>query len=347
MQSSVTPDHSERQVRIPASYTRLMARELKLDKDGMVRLLAGSGVRPDDLQHADATLTLAQHEVTVRNAKALSGDAGLGLIVGSALSLSSHGAAGYAATTSADLGEALRTVTRYLPLRAPYLSAQFEVTEDLAIWRVEPAIELGDNLLFLLEVVFLALQSLLEFTAGGLPPGCKVTLGLPAPRYAERYRQVFRMPIQFGASQHSLILPAACLNIPCASADAPSHRGLRLQCEQALQALNQPGGGLAQQVRAYLAERLQDSPCIDQAARHFHLSSRTLVRRLAADATTFQTLLDEVRRGQASELLAVRLPIDSIAELLGYRDPSNFGRAFRRWFGMSPSAYRNQHHQNG
>jgi AraC-like DNA-binding protein len=68
---------------------------------------------------------------------------------------------------------------------------------------------------------------------------------------------------------------------------------------------------------------------------------RTLKRRLADQGTSFSALLDEVRRDRATLLLrAGELSVDEIGARLGYSDPANFARAFRRWTGSSPRAFR-------
>jgi AraC-like DNA-binding protein len=62
-----------------------------------------------------------------------------------------------------------------------------------------------------------------------------------------------------------------------------------------------------------------------------------LNRRLKAEGTTFQKLLDEVRFDAACQLLDTSsIPIAEIAASLGYADPAAFSRAFRRWSGATP-----------
>jgi AraC-like DNA-binding protein len=66
-----------------------------------------------------------------------------------------------------------------------------------------------------------------------------------------------------------------------------------------------------------------------------------LIRRLKRGGTSYGTIRDGVRRTLATDYLAnSSLSISRIAYRLGYQDPSNFGRAFRGWFGMSPGNYR-------
>jgi len=79
----------------------------------------------------------------------------------------------------------------------------------------------------------------------------------------------------------------------------------------------------------------------DDMARYLHLHRRTLNRRLKQAGTTFRQVLDQVRFELAQEMLSdTSLHIAEIAARLGYRMPSTFTRAFRRWSGSSPARWR-------
>ena len=85
----------------------------------------------------------------------------------------------------------------------------------------------------------------------------------------------------------------------------------------------------------------QGEPKREMVAQTLHLSQRTLQRRLQEEGTSFQALLDDTRRELAEQYLAQpRMTLLEIAYLLGFADPSNFFRAFRRWFDATPGEYR-------
>ena len=92
-----------------------------------------------------------------------------------------------------------------------------------------------------------------------------------------------------------------------------------------------------------LLESVRDGrlPGIDSVAAQLGVSPRTLRRQLSAEGLKFQGILDDIRHRRSLELLRrTDLGIDDIAYRLGYSDPSNFGRAFRKWEGLSPSVWR-------
>jgi AraC-like DNA-binding protein len=86
----------------------------------------------------------------------------------------------------------------------------------------------------------------------------------------------------------------------------------------------------------------------DKIAELFAIHPRTLNRRLNACGISFQELTDQSRFEIAQHLLSnSSMPLTQIAATLGYADASVFSRAFRRWSGMTPSAWREQHITNG
>jgi AraC-like DNA-binding protein len=78
-----------------------------------------------------------------------------------------------------------------------------------------------------------------------------------------------------------------------------------------------------------------------QIARAIHVSPRTLRRHLEAQETSLSSLLDQERRDRALLLLrSPELSLAEIAERLGYRNLQSFERAFQRWTGTTPAAYK-------
>ena len=86
-----------------------------------------------------------------------------------------------------------------------------------------------------------------------------------------------------------------------------------------------------------------DFPPITDVAKQLHMSTRTVKRKLAEHGTTFSALRDDQRRQRALLLLDNReLSIGEVAQKLGYSELPNFTRAFKKWTGMTPVAYRDR-----
>jgi AraC-like DNA-binding protein len=102
----------------------------------------------------------------------------------------------------------------------------------------------------------------------------------------------------------------------------------------------QPG-----RVRAAIAARPKVP--IGAIAKQMQMSERTLKRRLAEHGTTFSALRSDVLLQRALRLLNKALSLSEVAARLGYTDAPNFTRAFRKWTGMSPLAYREPRGRHG
>lgn len=80
---------------------------------------------------------------------------------------------------------------------------------------------------------------------------------------------------------------------------------------------------------------------IERVARDLGMSRQTLYRRLKAEGTTFEDVLDAKRRQLALRYLGIeRSSVKAAAYKLGFSDPAAFSRAFKRWTGSSPSEFR-------
>lgn len=85
-------------------------------------------------------------------------------------------------------------------------------------------------------------------------------------------------------------------------------------------------------------------PSIDSVAQGLHMTPRTLQRRLQDSGSSYQRLLDEARHQMARYYLSnSALELNEAAYLLGFENPSSFGRAFRLWEGVPPSDWRELH----
>lgn len=114
------------------------------------------------------------------------------------------------------------------------------------------------------------------------------------------------------------------------------------QCEQLLTQLRTSEDSISWQerVRKVLHDHGGRLWTLSEIAAYFKISSRTLIRHLKAEHTSYQTILDQELSRQAAEYLQMpRHTVESTAFALGYRDATAFRRAFHRWFGMSPSSY--------
>jgi AraC-like DNA-binding protein len=148
-------------------------------------------------------------------------------------------------------------------------------------------------------------------------------------------------PLVFGAPFNRIQFPASELDLPLRGADPHLAQLARRQLELRLAAVSKQVTDLATRVRERLAAQLSEDLSLARVAKDLRVSTRTLRRRLEEAGLSFQQLRQEVRKAQAARYLAQSdESIEHIAARLGYQDPSNFRRAFRRWTGVAPSTFR-------
>lgn len=322
------------------SYVRLLCVLMRKRGIETSALLDGTGLDWGRLVNSADGIALQQIRPLVRAALALSGDPALGLEFGAAIPVSGHGAVGYAAVASRDVRQALDVIVRYGRLRGSALEFRLTANATHSILQVRERIDLGTVRVPVLEAVLVVLVKLIDSLVGYPLEEMECALPYSRPPWVEAYRRRLAGHLQFDAACMELRLPHALLDLPCLTADAACYTSALRECEKTLAQLLGEGDVL-QQVRARLQGHSDSLPTCEAMAAELHMSSRTLMRRLKQHGTSYQELLDEVRKEQAQWYLRhTGRSVESIAEALGYHDTSNFSRSFRRWFGVPPSAFR-------
>jgi AraC-like DNA-binding protein len=167
---------------------------------------------------------------------------------------------------------------------------------------------------------------------------------LPHPPLASPalYRATFGTLPRFDAPRILVELDRSFWRTPVRAAPLGVEAYLRTRAAALLCQLPRRGDRL-DAVREYIAEELRHArrPTLTGAARRMGASTRTLQRALRAAEMSYDTLLDETRRRLSIEYLGDdRLSIGEVAVVVGYSEPATFYRAFKRWTGVPPGAYR-------
>ncbi len=153
------------------------------------------------------------------------------------------------------------------------------------------------------------------------------------------YTEVFGAPVRFRTGQGLLRVPAPVLDAHRTDGDELLYRMslAYLEMHAPQQAASTTG-----RVRQVLHGSLGASaPLIGSVARLLGVHPRTLQRRLADEGTTYEAILDDLRRERAGDLVTgTDLPFARIAGMVGFREPAAFTRACRRWYDASPRQLR-------
>lgn len=323
---------------VPVNYVRNLLEliaELGVDT---AKLLERVGLSKDEIYNPEPALRFEQFRRVMVGAREMTGDPALGLALGQQLTLTAHGLMGYAAISSADLGDTLRLMERYFRTRTRLCVPRLEPERDGVRFCLVECFPLGDIRETYLEVVVAAVVGGIRYLLGERFQGVMLELPYPEPAHGDRYRELLGMPVQFGAAVAALHLPTSLLNERFALSDPTSRQMAAQKCEEELQRL-EADQDWASRVRARLMQAEGMLPSLEQLASNFHVTSRTLRRYLSALGVSYRSLLEEVRMTKAMGYLQANQAVQQVALKLGYADPSNFARAFRKWTGHPPSYF--------
>lgn len=302
-------------------------------------ILNQSQLREDDFQY-NSRISPMQYQQIVENALRLTQDPLLGIKHGQGLSISSHGFVGFAAMAADDLGQALSLAIRYARTRTLLADIRFHKEDDSAVIQVTRLASMPDTFPFVVENIIASFVVVARFLVGQQEE-LSVIIKLAHKPQADlaEYERLFGAPVLFNQPYNQICLPEFMLEVPVSTANAISRGLAETECEKLLAELDH-GHDLVTKIRHEL-EKIQAFPTLPVMANALNSSPRTMNRQLAQLNTSYQHTLDEARREKAIELLdTTTLSIEKISTNLGYNDPSNFGRAFRRWLGQSPRSYR-------
>ena len=263
-----------------------------------------------------------------------------GLLVGQRATLLSLGMVGRLMQHSETVGDALRVLVSNLSLQDPGTAPSLTVSGDTALFRfsvARPEAESTDQISD--GGLAVTVNLLRALCASGWNP-MEVLVPRTAPADREPYRRHFRAPVHFDQEVATLVLPACDLDRAVTDAD-PMLRAILAEEIQRMKSTQ--GSALEDEVRRLLRTQITSKHySADDIADVLAMHRRTLNRRLKGSGVGYRTMVNEVRFEIASQLLKdTEVPLAQIAAALGYSEASAFTRAFRRWSGQTPMAWRN------
>ena len=172
----------------------------------------------------------------------------------------------------------------------------------------------------------------------------QVCLSYPKPEHAAEYDLLFPCARVFVADSSSLLFHSRYLNMPLLQDERTLKHFLQRSPADLLSRPDE-GNSLSSQLRRLLSRDTEHWPDLESVAQHLHVSAQTLRRHLRDEGSSFQELKDQLRRDIAIYHLGrADLSLQQIAEQLRFSEPSAFHRAFKKWTGLTPGAYRAQTH---
>ncbi len=265
----------------------------------------------------------------------------LGLYFGQFLNFTAHGDLGNAVISSKNLNESLQMISKYFKTRTPLIDINIETQNEVCMMSA------SFNLLpdavehFLVDAYFATLISVRKFILNDKHYDVSIYLKRPKPKNTEPYTELFGEKVFFSAKNNEYHLPTESLALTFPLSNPIAREIAERKCQQKLKELEHLDD-LVSKVKTLLIA----TPCyfqnLDELAQQLHMSTRTLRRKLSDLDTSYQTILDELRKELAINYLQnSSLSIVEIAHMLQFSDSSNFSSAFRKWTNKPPSDFRN------
>ncbi|MCD8521775.1 MAG: AraC family transcriptional regulator [Saccharospirillaceae bacterium] len=331
---------------IPTYFHRVLLRMLHEEGIGLDQLFSGLNIVRDQFISDDFRITFRQHKEFIINALSAFQDSHLGWRFGRKINISSLGELGLAIMSS-DTGEsAVRKLALFFKLRAP----SYDLTlhdglpdVDSRILQVRESFDFGDVRYFMLSCIVSAFDCVFKFLTEGEDVIKRAEFSCDEPEGWDTQASLIDFPVIFGAQTTTLYLNPSFLKKTFITANPDTEEAFTELCQKMLKNVKHQSG-IINEINNFIINFPNKNPSLSEAAEHLCISSRTLRRELQKSNTTYQQLLDSVRLGIAKYLLLNTTKTTSeVGFDIGFRDASNFNRAFKSWTGKSPGDFRKHH----
>lgn len=330
---------------ISMSYLAWVCEFMKSYEVDRRRLLLGTGLEDSDPCDLAGEMTEAQHLLLIRNAMQLSGDPSLGLAMGFNRHISTLQSYGFAIMCCETYGEAIRVGCEYQGtlgrFSGRFLQLSMHQEGSEAVMDIETRPGLGEMTTFAVEEMLGSIVASTRWVTGKTLPLREIRCAYPPPPHQAAYARYFSCPILFGALRTQVRFDAAFLHTRLPMANASAARVHLEHCKRRADDVDSIQDGLLARVRTQIVGAVATGLGLEACASSLAISPRTLRRKLQQRGLTYQALVNDVRLGLAcSYLEKTDLPVEVIAERVGFKEPTSFSRAFKRSFGCSPRSFR-------
>lgn len=244
-----------------------------------------------------------------------------------------------AAVGADSLGVAIRRMTSFLGIAMDGPRGRLCVRDELATLELDRL--LSPRAAFAYRSYWLMVMGVSSWLVSARIPLRSLAFDCPAPPDRPDYESFFGVPVAFSQPVTLLTFESAWLARPLQRNESALRRFLAAAPASILLRYRHDGGVTQKLLRLFAETPPSEWPDQKMAARQFRMSQATLRRRLQSEGRGFALLKESAAEQAALKLLSAEAKtIAEVAAELGYSEPSAFYRAFRKWKGTSPAAYR-------
>ncbi len=304
-------------------------------------ILQQAKVTSQQLAKPENRISLQEERALWRSMVDETGREDIGIICGLNFPIQSTGLIGYVMMNSPSIGVALRKFCVYQKLIGDSMGIRMEDTDDYTTVYLELWTTWYEELRFTTDTFLGACFSWLEKNSVTAVRPVRVGFHYQEPTNAQDYRDAFApAPVSFGEEVTYLVYRRKDLDATLLSQNSEMLTFFEKQVREKYQEF-EGNSTLTRQTRRIILDNMEgEAPGIEQVASQMTMSVRTLQKALKAENTSYQRLLNDVRKETAIAYLKKGvLSKSEIAFLLGFSDLSVFSRNFKKWTGYAPSQY--------
>lgn len=307
----------------------------------VAELLADVGLAEAPDSGATTFFPRAVHEALYEAAVRRTGDPLLCLAMGEVATAERFDLYSYALRSVETIGDAMDLATQLHRRTSPHLWFEVERRRSDVRWVISPTTSPEEGWARReIEYILSGAVTAMNEIAGKPVPILEVRFGHPPGGPVEAYEKRFRAPVRFGHERNEIRIPVEAAGWRSPRSDPALAKLLAQHLGREI-GTAPSDGRVGTRARSVIEEKLGVD--LDEAAVASELGMpvRTFQHRLRNEGTSYSAMVDEVRRARALRLIADSdASISEVSFALGYRDVRSFHRAFRRWTGSSPAAYR-------
>lgn len=303
------------------------------------------GLESQSMRAADAHVAIARYFELWDRIMATVGDPDFPAAAAAASRIEDQELFGFLAMSCESLGEAFARTARYRVLynRGARWELQPEADATRLFWYPWPGDRKQVGVRAAIEFALCDMCGAARQLSGQHIRPLQVRIAHPAAGDRGGLRRFFGVEPTFEAPLDELVFAPDVLETPIRSFNSRLREYFDQQCQQLAQQF-QAESPVSLRVRKELMAAMDGGePSMEAVAGRLGMSGRSLHRRLAEEGCRFNDLLDETRQEFAKRYLARgTVSASEVAYLVGFQSPTAFFRAFKRWTGQTPQAYRPQ-----
>lgn len=316
-------------VLLPSYYVQQIIKHVQNITGNGENFLQVTGFNSERLEQPMVNFNWQEFEQFILQAKNLT-NANIALMVGKDLLINTHGSLGYVAMNCASIRQFVEVFVRFLPLRTDLVLVKSCVKNGFLRMQMQAARSLGEIERLVFEVIMLAIKNVFDYITMGNAQFTQVAFSFPKNKNFILAQNVFACELLYDQSWTGFAFPLEEVDKPLLIADKDAFEKAAKLCREELQKLyaNAP---LNEKIMCLMLKKQGTLLTFGQVANILNLSERTMSRLLQKENVRFGDITQKVKYQMTLDYLNKGLQLQEAGFLLGYKNTSNFRRAFRRW----------------